>query len=400
MEDNFGAFYTPVLKGYDSSYETYLPQSMLNELPWTGFHNDPAMLTDNVSTSGFFPTGNSNLSRQTTLKQAFSPQLSGQQSSFVPLFPQNSYSKGVNLFKRTNSFQFRRNSNSHARSRSLKRSFSSSTSKSNQSMGSYNPNLNTLNHYNHLNQFNNVNHLNSNNFNNVNHVNSNQFNNLNSVNNLKGMGSNQFSNVSTNVSRVNSVNEMGRNGVNDSVRNSFKLRPRKCKRNPNVEKGSPFNRAFNRVVSNGFDSINTNFGTTITIVKDKFDVNDAVRFLEGLVMFVLGVFRTIFGELRSDVISGMLGAEETSDYDVARSNYYSQLDEKFKNSGLTQRIDYTEAIENEYKRRRTVTDLRVDEVPEYVNPHNTDFMNMTEQEFEEFLLKQAFPNTPLSVPRI
>ncbi|BAM40159.1 conserved hypothetical protein [Theileria orientalis strain Shintoku] len=190
-----------------------------------------------------------------------------------------------------------------------------------------------------------------------------------------------FSNASTIVSRNNTLNRhySDLSGYGSEV--SYAMRPRASRRNPNFVKSSPLDKAF-RSFKRDFEL-------------PKVDPKDAVEFIEGLVLAALGIVRAILKELRADIIAGMFISDDP-DYDAARSYYYTSNGQDYRHSGFTERIDYIQAIENEKKTvlAEKKESVRIETMREYSSFRNKDFMDMTEREFEEFLLRQAYPNAP------
>ncbi|UKK02066.2 hypothetical protein MACK_001420 [Theileria orientalis] len=194
-----------------------------------------------------------------------------------------------------------------------------------------------------------------------------------------------FSNASTIVSRNNTLNKYYSDiSGYESVRSSDP-RPRASRRNPNFVKSSPLDKAF-RSFKRDFEL-------------PKVDPKDAMEFIEGLVLAAVGIVRAILKELRADIIAGMFISDDT-DYDAARSYYYTNNNQNFRHSGFTERIDYIQAIENEKKTRLTEKkeSVRIESMRDFSSFRNKDFMDMTEREFEEFLLRQAYPDAPQFIP--
>ncbi|UVC54653.1 hypothetical protein MACJ_003622 [Theileria orientalis] len=196
-----------------------------------------------------------------------------------------------------------------------------------------------------------------------------------------------YSNASTIVSRNNSLNRYYSDiGRYESVRSSDPL-PKSSRRNPNFVKSSPLDKAF-RSFKRDFEL-------------PKVDPKDAMEFIEGLVLAAVGIVRAILKELRADIIAGMFISDDT-DYDAARSYYYTNNGQNFRHSGFTERIDYIQAIEDQKKNRliEKKETVRIESMRQNSSFRSRDFMDMTEREFEDFLLRQAYPDAPQFIPEL
>ncbi|AFZ79323.1 hypothetical protein BEWA_021710 [Theileria equi strain WA] len=162
-----------------------------------------------------------------------------------------------------------------------------------------------------------------------------------------------------------------------SVRTQVKFKPRRPVKTPNTDRSSPLDKAFNSFrQSSIFPSI---------------DTKEAMHLVEGFVSGAVNVFHTIVDELRGDIITGLFKPDDP-EYDAARAYYYSTVEEQSqKNSGLTQRIDYIEAIGTHNKISEPVF-----EEPDrmFMEPHEQDYSKMSEREFEALLLSDSYLHIP------
>ncbi|KAK2196683.1 hypothetical protein BdWA1_001932 [Babesia duncani] len=107
------------------------------------------------------------------------------------------------------------------------------------------------------------------------------------------------------------------------------------------------------------------------------DTKEAGQLVGGFISGMFNVLTTIVNEIREDVITGLFKPEDPS-YDAAHAYYYAGARQPRRQTGLTQRIDYTEAIERQiaYKNMHARTPSGATKRPQVVkneatrNTHN------------------------------